>query len=149
MSGNAAESEWPVSTTWKTLGIHWHGYTSQAREAGSQMEDRRGRLGRQPDVVHETPEGVASWLEEQCKRYSRATSIDSVPPKRAKDDRDFGDSYRVNLSLASKGESLHTGVRLTGGQVDFSVEAVSTTDCDCGSAQAGTVSRLSKLGKKK
>jgi hypothetical protein len=54
--------------------------------------------------------------------------------------RDFADSMRVWKSLASRGESVSTGVN---GQITVTAEAVTERECDCQIA-GPAVSRLSK-----
>lgn len=46
--------------------------------------------------------------------------------KRVKDERDFTDSNRVHASLASRGESIYTGVK---GELTLAVEAVTPDEC--------------------
>ncbi|GGM55294.1 hypothetical protein GCM10012275_28070 [Longimycelium tulufanense] len=96
------------------------------------MEDRRARLSRTPDAVLETPDAVADWIDDHTRRATRPADLDAAAAgKRAKDPRDFSDSYRVNLSEASHGHTVHSGVRLPAEQLDFCCEAVTLNECDC------------------
>ena len=66
---------------------------------------------------------VAAWLEVNLRS---ATRPEETGKKRVKDERDFTDSNRVHASLASRGESIYTGVK---GELTLAVEAVTPDEC--------------------
>ncbi|WP_016698057.1 hypothetical protein [Actinoalloteichus spitiensis] len=121
----SASEQWPVENEWATRELHWHAYVEDQSMASARS--RRERLDGEPDQVLLTPKDVATWLDTQLKRATAPANKETG--KRAKDDRDFGDSFRVHESLASRGESIYTGIRL---DTTFAVEAVSPADCSLG-----------------
>ncbi|MCP2169249.1 hypothetical protein [Goodfellowiella coeruleoviolacea] len=121
MSSSTAE-EWPVEQTWQLRNTHWHGYVEHTSLDAA--PSRQERLERTPEEVLSTPEEVAAWLEVNLRGATAPPGTEGK--KGAKDLRDFSDSRQVHLSLASRGESIYTGVR---GMFTLAVEAVTATEC--------------------
>jgi len=118
------------------LGLHWHGYVE--RVALAHAATREERLAGEPDEVMVNPEEVAAWLEGTIKA---ATTPAPIKGKGVEDVRDFRDSLAVWRSLASRGESVSTGVN---GQITVTADAVTERECDCQVTGSASVSRLSK-----
>lgn len=114
-----AAEDWPVTQDWKTRGLHWHAYVEQS--SLSAAAEREDRLRQQPAEALSTPTEVATWLD-----VSLRSAMAPVEDKDGADGRDFSDSYRVHESLASRGESIYTGVQ---GNITFMVEAVTDAEC--------------------
>ena len=135
------KDDWAVAEAWTGLGLHWHGYVE--RVALAHAASREDRLGTEPDEVMVNPDEVAAWLEGTIKAATSPAPMKGASPKGAtlEDLRDFADSMRVWRSLASRGESVSTGVN---GQITVTAEAVTERECDCQIAGPGPVSRLSK-----
>ncbi|KAA2262963.1 hypothetical protein F0L68_10895 [Solihabitans fulvus] len=117
----SAEEEWPVEQTWQLRNTHWHAYVEHT--SLDSASPRQERLERTPEEVLTSPTEVAAWLEVNLRS---ATKPEEAGKKRTKDERDFSDSNQVHASLASKGESIYTGVR---GMLTLAVEAVTPTEC--------------------
>lgn len=98
------EEDWPVEQTWSMRNTHWHAYVEHT--SLDSASPRAERLERAPEEVLTTPTEVAAWLEVNLRS---ATKPEETGKKRAKDERDFSDSHRVHVSLASRGESIYTG----------------------------------------
>jgi hypothetical protein len=135
------KDDWAVAEAWTGLGLHWHGYVE--RVALAHAASREDRLGTEPDEVMVNPDEVAAWLEGTIKAATSPAPLKGTSLKGTKleDLRDFADSMRVWKSLASRGESVATGVN---GQITVTAEAVTERECDCQIAGPGPVSRLSK-----
>jgi hypothetical protein len=135
------KDDWAVAEAWTGLGLHWHGYVE--RVALAHAATREDRLGTEPDEVMVNPDEVAAWLEGTIKAATSPAPLKGTSLKGTtlEDMRDFADSMRVWKSLASRGESVSTGVN---GQITVTAEAVTERECDCQIAGPGPVSRLSK-----
>ncbi|HEY3747572.1 MAG TPA: hypothetical protein VGL80_00125 [Pseudonocardiaceae bacterium] len=135
------KDDWAVAEAWTGLGLHWHGYVE--RVALAHAASREDRLGTEPDEVMVNPDEVAAWLEGTIKAATSPAPLKGTSLKGTtlEDLRDFADSMRVWKSLASRGESVSTGVN---GQITVTAEAVTERECDCQIAGPGPVSRLSK-----
>lgn len=134
--GRVSNDDWPVADAWAGLGLHWHGYVE--RVALAHAGTREERLAGEPDEVMSNPDEVAAWLEGTIKA---ATGPAPIKGATVDDLRDFGDSMVVWRSLASRGESVSTGVN---GQITVTADAVTERECDCQTSGSASVSRLSK-----
>ena len=128
--------DWAVADAWAGLGLHWHGYVE--RVALAHAGTREERLAGEPDEVMANPDEVAAWLEGTIKA---ATGPAPIKGATVEDTRDFADSITVWKSLASRGESVSTGVN---GQITVTADAVTERECDCQISGSASVSRLSK-----
>ncbi|HEX5402106.1 MAG TPA: hypothetical protein VFX16_07375 [Pseudonocardiaceae bacterium] len=135
------KDDWAVAEAWTGLGLHWHGYVERVALAHAATRD--DRLSTEPEEVMVNPDEVAAWLEGTIKAATSPAPLKGTTLKGTtlEDLRDFADSMRVWRSLASRGESVSTGVN---GQITVTAEAVTERECDCQIAGPGPVSRLSK-----
>jgi hypothetical protein len=131
-----SKDDWAVVDAWTGLSLHWHGYVERVPLAHAATREQR--LNTEPDEVMANPDEVAAWLEGTIKAASSPAPIKGAT---VEDVRDFGDSLRVWRSLASKGESVATGVH---GQITVTAEAVTERECDCQISAPPAVSRLNK-----
>jgi hypothetical protein len=131
-----SKDDWAVGDAWTDLRLHWHGYVERVPLAHAATRDER--LATEPDEVMANPDEVAAWLEGTIKAAASPAPIKGAT---VDDVRDFGDSMQVWRSLASKGESVSTGVH---GQITVTAEAVTARECDCQVSSPGSVSRLNK-----
>lgn len=131
-----SKDDWAVVDAWTGLGMHWHGYVERTPLAHAATRDER--LTTEPDEVMANPDEVAAWLEGTIKA---ATSPAPIKGATVEDLRDFADSMQVWRALASRGESVSTGVN---GQITVTAEGVTERECDCQIAGPGPVSRLGK-----
>jgi hypothetical protein len=115
------EEDWPVEQTWSMRNTHWHAYVEHT--SLDHASPRQVRLERTPEEVLTSPAEVAAWLVVNLRS---ATRPEETGKKRVKDERDFTDSNRVHASLASRGESIYTGVK---GELTLAVEAVTPDEC--------------------
>jgi hypothetical protein len=128
--------DWTIAESWTSLSMHWHGYVERVALAHAATRDER--LSTEADEVMVNPEEVAAWLEGTIKAAASPAPIKGAT---VEDLRDFADSLRIWRSLASRGESVSTGVN---GQITVTAEAVTERECDCQISGPGPVSRLSK-----
>ncbi|HEX3790890.1 MAG TPA: hypothetical protein VHW44_23710 [Pseudonocardiaceae bacterium] len=142
-----SKDDWPIADQWAALGMHWHGYVE--RVALAHAATREERLTGEPDEVMVNPDEVAAWLEGTIKaatapapiKGGKSANSASIKASKVDDLRDFADSMTVWRSLASRGESVSTGVN---GQITVTADAVTERECDCQITGSASVSRLNK-----